>query len=121
MDNADVKIEISEELVESVINKAEGTRGILNAIAKEVASRANSMASEKSGVWHETGKPHTPGRKGGKFHDHGNVKETIGGTEAKYAYKPAIRGKSGLVALVHTGNYAAMLDTHKHNTMLKAL
>lgn len=121
MASSDVEIEISEERVESVINGSEGTREILNKIAADVASRANSMATEKSGVWYETGKPHTPGRSGGKFHEHGNVTETIGGKDAEYAYKPAIRGKSGLVALVHTDNYAAMLDTHKHNTLLKAL
>ena len=96
---------------------------VKNAVTKEanaIAERANGMATEKSGIWHETGKPHTPGKSGGKFHDHGNVTATIGGTEPVYRAKPAklIGGKP--FAIAYTGNYAAQKDNLNHNTLLKA-
>lgn len=121
MASADVKVEIDVPAVELVINSSDSTRNIINKLSGEVAARANYMATEITGIWHETGKPHTPGKTGGTWHDHGKEYDTIGGKRAEYASKPAIRGKSGLVGMVYTGNYAAMKDNNKHNTMLKAL
>jgi len=44
----------------------------------------------------------------------------VGGKTPRYIAKPAINSKYGSIALVVTGNYAAIKDNHDHNTMLKA-
>lgn len=91
-------------------------------VANQIAERANTMASEVSGIWHETGKPHNPNRTGGTWHGNRNVTETVGGTRANYGAKPAKRmGTDGKpVAIVFTANHAAMKDQFKNNTLLKA-
>lgn len=89
--------------------------------AKSIAGKANAAANEKSGIWHEVGKPHTPGREGGKWH--GADGEVIGGKDADYKAKPARRmGADGApIAIVVTGNYAAQKDNMKHNTLLRSI
>lgn len=96
---------------------------VKNAVTQEanaIANRASGMATEKSGVWHDTGKPHNPERTGGTWRDHGKSYPTIGGTEPVYRAKPAkiIGGKP--FAIAYTGNYAAQKDNLKNNTLLKA-
>lgn len=120
MASVTMKVDISEQALENVMNSSPEVRSAINSLSGKIASRANGMATEKSGIWHETGKPHTPGKGGGKFHDHGNVTETIGGKEPVYQSKPAMRSSSGLVGIVFTGNYAAQKDNLKNNTLLKA-
>lgn len=120
MANVTVTVDISQKSLEEAINSAEGTRSAISSESSKIAAKANAMASEKSGVWRETGKPHTPGRSGGEFHDHGNVTEVIGGKSAVYASKPARRGPGGVVGIVYTANYAAQKDNSKRNTLLKA-
>lgn len=120
MASVTVKVDVSMKSIEEAINSAEGTLSAINSESSKIAAKANSLATEKSGKWYETGKPHTPGRSGGKFHDHGNVKSIIGDKSAKYASKPAKRGPSGVVGIVFTANYAAQKDNTKHNTLLKA-
>ena len=55
----------------------------------------------------------------GKFYDR-QKKEMRGGTSPVYGIKPVKRFKNTPVALVHTGNYAAMKFEHEHNALLKA-
>ena len=45
---------------------------------------------------------------------------TVGGKSPRYIAKPARNSKYGSIALVVTGNYAAMKDNYEHNTLLKA-
>lgn len=121
MASVTVKVDINERSLLYAVNHAEGTRAAINELSQKITGRANSMATEKTGLWHETGKPHTAGNSGGgEFHDHGKTYETIGGKDANYAYKPAKMGREGLVGIVFAANYAAQKDNYKHNTLLKA-
>lgn len=105
---------------DNVIKTLPQVKGALSKEAGAIAARANGMATEKSGVWHETGKPHTPGREGGTWHDHGEAYPTVGGAEPSYGSKPAMMGAEGPIAIVFTANHAAQKDNTKNNTLLKA-
>lgn len=120
MGSVTVKVDISQQSLKHAVNFAPGTRTALARESNAIAARANGMATEKSGIWHETGKPHTPGKTGGEWHDHGGSYKTIGGEEAKYSTKPVIAGKDGYVGIVFAANYAAQKDNLKNNTLLKA-
>lgn len=73
-------------------------------ICDEKAARANAMsASYRTGKWH----------------DH-ETKETKGGTKPKYV-SDLEREEHSYVGLVYTGNYAAMKDNDKNNTLAKVL
>lgn len=95
---------------------------VKNAVSAEagaIASRASGMATEKSGIWHEVGKPHNPDKSGGTWNGRPGT-QTIGGKEPVYSSKPArmIGGKP--FAIAYTGNYAAQKDNLRNNTLLKA-
>lgn len=120
MASVTVKVDISQQSLEKAVNDAPGTRSAINSMTAQIAARANSMASEVSGIWYETGKPHNPDREGGgEFHTHGKSYPKVGGVAASYASKPAKKGPSGLVGIVFSANYAAQKDNLKHNTLLK--
>jgi len=118
MANVTMKVDISQQALENVMNSSPEVRSAINSMSASIASRANGMATEKSGAWVDVGEPHHPGRTGGKWN--GRSGTIIGGKEPVYQSKPAKRGSSGLVGIVYTGNYAAQKDNLKHNTLLKA-
>lgn len=120
MASVSVKVDISEKALERVINESPETKSAINSLSNQIANRANAMAQEISGIWHETGKPHNPERKGGEWVGSSKDFPTIGGVEARYDSKPAKLGSDGLVGIVFSANYAAQKDNHLHNTLLKA-
>lgn len=95
----------------------------VNTKAQNIVSNANGMAVERSGIWHEVGKPHNPNKTGGTWIGNKNITDTIGGTPSEYGMKNAKRiGADGVpVAIVFTANYAAQKDNLKHNTLLGAI
>ena len=105
---------------EQDVMKLPQVKGAVTKEANAIADRANGMATEKSGIWHDTGKPHNPDRTGGTWHDHGDSYPTIGGTEPAYKAKPAKMIGDKPFAIAYTGNYAAQKDNLNNNTLLKA-
>lgn len=120
MASVSMKVDISQQALERAVNFSTGTRTALARESNAIAARANGMATEKTGIWHETGANHTPGKTGGTWHDHGGNYKTVGDQEARYGTKPVIIGKDGYIGIVYTANYAAIKDNHKNNTLLKA-
>ena len=119
MASVTMKVDISEQALENVMNSSPEVRSAINSLSGKIASRANGMATEKSGVWHEVGEPHNPSRTGGKWNGR-TGQSVIGGKKPVYQSKPAMRSSSGLVGIVFTGNYASQKDNLKNNTLLKA-
>ena len=121
MANVRVDVRMSPNF-EQVIMAEPSVASEVTKTANEIAGRANSMATELSGVWHEVGEPHTPGREGGTWRGSNKVTETVGGTRPNYKAKPARRtGANGTpIAIVVTANHAAQKDNMKNNTLLKA-
>ena len=54
----------------------------------------------------------------GRYHP-GHRSPSVGGTQPVYE-GDVMEGRRGLVGIVHSANYAAMLDNHRNNTLLKA-
>lgn len=73
--------------------------------ANSIAMRANAMGA---GFRTERTKNYETG-------------ERVGGKSPVYKADKAREFKDTSTAMVHTANYAAMKDTHLHNTLLKAL
>lgn len=122
MANFSVRVNIDETALEQCAYNAPQVKGAINKSANQIAANANGLATEESGIWHEVGKPHTPGREGGKWHGSRHETETIGGVQPSYKAKPARPGSNGApIALVVTGNYAAQKDNMVNNTLLKAM
>ena len=123
MASVSVKVNISEDKLKEVAFSTSEVRSALTKGANQIAGRANGLATEKSGIWHEIGVPHTPGKEGGVWN--GTSKEiqyTIGGQQAEYQAKPAKPTRDGTpVAIVVTANYAAQKDNMKHNTLVRAI
>jgi hypothetical protein len=123
MASVSVKVKISEEKLKEVAFNTSEVRSAITKGANQIAGRANGSATEKSGIWHEIGVPHTPGKEGGVWK--GTSKEiqyTIGGQQAEYQAKPAKPTRDGTpVAIVVTANYAAQKDNMKHNTLVRAI
>lgn len=118
MASVTVKVDISQQALENAVNSSPEVRSAINSMSASIASRANGMATEKSGIWVDVGEPHHPERTGGKWN--GRSGPTIGGKDPVYQSKPARRFSSGLVGIVYAGNYAAQKDNYQHNTLLKA-
>lgn len=97
IDKDPIKIFQSQECKEAVTN-----------LAKEIASKANSMSAH-----FRTELFYPPGSN--------EPLENVGNQQPKYGAINAINSaKSGCVALVVEANYAAIKDNHLHNTLLKA-
>lgn len=73
--------------------------------ANEIAERANSMSA---------------GFHTGLYYQNGHHVAGVGNKQPNYVAKPTKETSKGAIALVVTGNYAAMKDTLEHNTLLKA-
>lgn len=118
-----VRVNISEQALKKCAFDAPGVRSAVTKGANEIAARANGLATEKSGIWHEIGVPHTPGKTGGKWEGtNKTISFTIGGEQASYrafAAKPTRDGTP--VSIVVTKNHAAELDNMKHNTLVRAI
>lgn len=119
-----VDVRMSPDFEEKIMGLPQ-VKSAVTSEAKAIAARANGMASEKSGVWHEVGEEHDPSKVGGTWHGPFKGREetaTIGGKDATYSYKPARRtGEKGVpLAIVFPTNYAGYKDNHKNNTLLKA-
>ena len=101
---ADVfRIEIDTQALEHAVNNADGMQGVLNAKVQEITARANAMGASF---------------RTGRFYDREENK-LKGNTQPEYAGDVQKRSR-GYIGLVHPANYAAMKDTHLHNTLLKA-
>lgn len=118
-----VKVTIDESRLEESAYQAPQVKSATTRYANQIAGNANNLAVDKSGVWHESGKPHTPGREGGTWYGSKKDRGTIGGVSPMYKAKPAKpSGDHGEpVAIVVTANYAAQKDNMKNNTLLKAM
>jgi len=104
MANAQItRVRIDEQALEEAAQRGKGTRAAVNERARAIRDRANSMAG---------------GFKTARFYDRKD-KQLRGGSLAAYLYKPA-NGGNHPVALVYTGNYAAMRFEHDNNALLKA-
>lgn len=121
MASISVRVNMDAKALEECAYNDDKVKGEVTKGANSIAAKASSMATEKSGIWHETGRPHTPGREGGTWHgskDNG----TIGGVTPSYVAKPAKPSTNGVpVAIVVTANYAAQKDNMKHNTLVRAI
>lgn len=96
-------VEIDESALKHAVNHADGVKGVLEAKTAEITGRANAMGA---------------GFRTGRFYDRAERK-LKGNTQPEYAGDVRRTGQ-GYVGLVHPKNYAAMKDTHLHNTLLKA-
>lgn len=98
-----IAVEVDASKVLAVVNSAEGLEAALAERAAELAAKANSMGAgfetEQTVRW-ATG-------------------EHVGGTSPEYG-SDVKRGSKGPVGIVMPRNYAAMLDNHENNTLLKA-
>lgn len=123
MANVTVRVKMDDEAFTRAMYADENVVSSVAAKAEKIATRANGSAIEKSGVWHDVGKPHTPGKSGGKWHGNKHVIATEGGTAATYGMKSVQRfGRYSIpVAVVYTSNYAAAKDNLKHNTLTRAI
>ena len=103
-----VKFEIDEKALLEFVG--EHDESIVRDATERIHDRASSMsAGFKSGIRHDP-----------------KTRQRQGGTPAKYDKKKTEpRRRTGPyavpVGIVHTGNYAATLDNHQNNTLLKAL
>lgn len=100
----DIRIEIDPKKLDSAIQNADGTPKALGTLVKQVASKANALAS---------------GYRTGYYYDR-SIGKRKGGTQAKYAGNVKKKGKSQ-VGLVYTSNYSAQKENMEHNTLLKSL
>lgn len=116
-----VRVQMAKDFNQQCYAKPQVATAV-NAKASNIASNANGMG-KPSGVWHETGKPHTPGKSGGVWRGSKKETGTVGNTDAKFEAKKAKRmGDEGRpIAIVVTANHAAQKDNMKNNTLLKAL
>ena len=119
-DSISVKVVMAPDFERQCYAKQSVSRAV-NDKAREIAAKANGMATERSGIWHEVGKPHDADARGGKWHGPNDV-PTTGGNEPEYQAKPARRmGDEGRpIGIVFTANHAAQKDNLKNNTLLKA-
>lgn len=97
------RIEIDEQALKHAVGHADGVRGVLEAKTLEITNRANAMSS---------------GFRTGRYYDRKESK-LKGNTQPEYGGDVQM-GRAGYIGLVHPLNYAAMKDTHLHNTLLKA-
>lgn len=104
---------------EQVIMEEPAVASEVTKTANQIAGRANAMG-KPSGIWHETGAPHTPGRTGGVWHGNRKSTETVGGTPANYEAKAAQMRNGKPIAIVVTANNAAQRDNMENNTLLRA-
>ena len=123
MANVNVRVKMDDEAFTRAMYADENVVSSVAAKAEKIATKANGSAIEKSGVWHDVGKSHTPGKSGGKWHGNKHVIATEGGTAATYGMKSVQRfGRYSIpVAVVYTSNYAAAKDNLKHNTLTRAI
>ena len=94
---------IDEAALKKATSYSDGMREALSSKVDEITQRANSMSS---------------GFRTGRYYDR-QSNELRGNTQPKYGGSVKL-GSYGWVGLVHPENYAAMKDTHDHNTLLKA-
>ena len=118
-----VRVNIDANRFRQFVNNSPEVKSEVNKAAGKISAKANGMSTEKSGIWHEIGKPYTPGKEGGEWHGtHKEIKYMVGGTDAVYGSKPAKPTGDGTpVAIVFTANNAAQKDNMKNNTLLKAM
>ena len=103
MASVKVNVELDPDAPEKIFRLPQ-CKAALTKEAKELAAKMNNMgASFQTQEWTNP-----------------KTKEQLGGKTPRYIAKPAVNTEKGAVALVVTGNYAAMADNKKHNTMLKA-
>ena len=93
---------IDEQKLEAA--ECEGVMPLVQRRAEQIQQRVQGMSA---------------GFTTGRFYDR-QAKEMRGGTSPDYGIKPVKRFKNTPVALVYTGNYAAMKFEHEHNALLKA-
>lgn len=99
-----VNVELSPNFEEVIANLPQ-VKGALTEEANAIAARANGMsAGFRTGLYH---------------HDHKSP--AVGNTQPRYEAEAAHQFGRSSVALVHPANYAAMKDTHLHNTLLKSI
>lgn len=121
------RIRIDEKALEEAAQRGKGTRAAVNESARKIRDRANSASrggrtnqfvatagGGPVGAFGNTGrKPNS-----GWLKSHPGAK-LVGGKYPMYLYKPA-SSRNHPVAIVYTGNYAAMKFEHEHNGLLKA-
>lgn len=94
---------IDEAALKRAVGHGDGMQEVLGRKVNTITGRANAL-----GMSFRTG----------RYYDR-TTEELRGNTQPKYAGSVQL-GKYGWVGLVHPANYAAMKDTHLHNTLLKA-
>lgn len=92
-----------EKALQKACTQQKGTLDALDAVAKKIASSANSLSS---GFRTEVVRDYETG-------------QTVGGTQPRYE-SSSKKGSHGPIAIVYPANYSAMKDNHLHNTLLKA-
>ena len=106
---ASVRLNITDIENPAKVFQQPACKGALTKLAGEIADKANAMSA---------------GFRTGLFYpDNDRTKDPvdgIGNQRPKYKTLKAINCKDGAVALVVTGNYAAMKECHEHNTLAKA-
>lgn len=115
-----VRVELDNEALLSVAARSDETRVALVVATNRIKSAANAMGSGTRTGGHGydtkgTGRP----RKGQGWLQHENSPEPLEGTQAVYDGNVSMQ-RNGYMGIVYTDNYAAQVDNHRNNTLLKA-
>jgi hypothetical protein len=100
-----VRVDVDVEAAWNVALRSDGLYQMIRSEADRRAAQANAMAGDfKTGKYHR---------------DHKSP--AVGGTHARYSSKTGRPLGRVPVGMVHTGNYAAIKENMKHNTLAKVL
>ena len=109
------------EALQQVAARSDETRAALVELTDRIVARANSSGSSTHTGGHGydtkgTGRP----RRGMGWVQHENSPAPLDGTQASYAGNVRMQ-RDGYMGIVYTANYAAQVDNHRNNTLLKAM
>lgn len=98
-----VTVEFDIPAMDEVAGQDEEIERALRDKTAQITNAANAISSGfRTGYYHRN-----------------HLSPRVGGTQPVYE-GDVIMGRSGNVGIVHPANYAAMLDNHRNNTLLKA-
>ena len=109
------------EALQQVAARSDDTRAALIVATDRIKARANAAGSGTHLVSHGydtvgTGRP----RKGEGWLQHDNSPAPVNDKQAAYAGNVSMQ-RNGYMGIVYTANYAAVVDNHRNNTLLKAM